>query len=240
MRYYQFHIGDYRSGTDHLSDEEDLAYRRLLDLYYDTEEPLPNDLPQISRRIRFNERSTTVERVLKEFFELTQKGWINARAEREIRGYKRLKDVASRAGKASVEAKKAKKLSEIPTTVEQPLNDRSTNQEPVTSNHEPIKDLNPLVSPATRPPDYTESFAQFWAIYPRHVAKQAALKAWKKVAPQNGLVETILQAVRVQRSGADWQRDDGQYIPHPATWLNQHRWEDEPAAKNNPKRQVAL
>jgi uncharacterized protein YdaU (DUF1376 family) len=43
MHYYKFNIADYRSATAHLTNEEDLAYRRLLDMYYDTEVPIPND-----------------------------------------------------------------------------------------------------------------------------------------------------------------------------------------------------
>ena len=41
MNYYSFHIGDYRGATAHLSNEEDLAYRRLLDMCYDTESAIP-------------------------------------------------------------------------------------------------------------------------------------------------------------------------------------------------------
>ncbi len=52
MYYYQFHIGDYRAATSHLNNEEDLAYRRLLDMYYDTESCIPLDTQWVSRRIR--------------------------------------------------------------------------------------------------------------------------------------------------------------------------------------------
>ena len=70
-------------------------------------------------------------------------------------------------------------------------------------------------------------FDRFWKAYPLKKAKQAALKAWKKINPDKQLAETIIAAVEKQKRWEDWTRDNGQYIPHPATWLNQGRWEDE-------------
>lgn len=70
-------------------------------------------------------------------------------------------------------------------------------------------------------------FDRFWKAYPLKKAKQAALKAWKKINPDKQLAETIIAAVEKQKRWEDWIRDNGQYIPHPATWLNQGRWEDE-------------
>ena len=85
MNFYQFHVGDYAKHTAHLTAEEDLAYRRLLDLYYDTESPIPNDIPRVSRRIRVG--SEAVSNVLIEFFELTPEGYRNRRADAEIEKY---------------------------------------------------------------------------------------------------------------------------------------------------------
>ena len=72
-----------------------------------------------------------------------------------------------------------------------------------------------------------KGFDAFWLAYPKKVGKQAALKAWSKLKPDAELTQTILQAVEYQRKSAQWKRDGGQYIPNPATWLNQGRWEDE-------------
>lgn len=76
--------------------------------------------------------------------------------------------------------------------------------------------------------DIKESrFARFWSVYPRHVAKPNARKAFDKINPDDGLLETMIQAIEQQKRSDQWSRDNGQYIPHPATWLNQRRWEDE-------------
>ena len=87
MFYYQFNIADYASATAHLSNLEDLAYRRLLDLYYDQEKPLPNDTKWIARRIRLS--VADVENVLLEFFDLTDGGYIHHRCEFELAKYRK-------------------------------------------------------------------------------------------------------------------------------------------------------
>mgnify|MGYP000081221961 CR=1 FL=1 len=86
MNYYPFHIGDYASATRHLSWDEDLAYRRLLDVYYTSEKPLPSDLRQVCRLVLATTESqrAAVEVVLAEFFELTAEGWASSRADAEI------------------------------------------------------------------------------------------------------------------------------------------------------------
>lgn len=86
MNFYAFHIGDYASATRHLTWEEDCAYRRLLDVYYTREEPLPDDLRAICRLVLASsaDQRQAVEVVLHEFFHQTEAGWISPRADREI------------------------------------------------------------------------------------------------------------------------------------------------------------
>lgn len=56
--------------------------------------------------------------------------------------------------------------------------------------------------------------------------------AWKKLNPPDSLVRSIMFALEMQKRTEQWQKDGGQFVPHPATWLNQQRWLDEigPAA----------
>ena len=86
MNYYPFHIGDYLSATRHLSWEEDAAYRRLLDTYYTHEKPLPVELRAVCRLVLATTDTTreAVHTVLQEYFELTDTGWVNHRADAEI------------------------------------------------------------------------------------------------------------------------------------------------------------
>lgn len=72
-------------------------------------------------------------------------------------------------------------------------------------------------------------FDRFWAAYPKKVGKGAAEKAFGKIRPSEELTETMIRAVEAAKTSTQWRRDGGQYIPNPATWLNQKRWEDEVA-----------
>jgi len=71
-----------------------------------------------------------------------------------------------------------------------------------------------------------DTFENFWSIYPRKVSKKKALQAWKKLKPDSELVGKILLAVKKAKISKEWTKDGGQFIPHPATYLNQERWED--------------
>tara|TARA_Y200000002_G_scaffold114397_1_gene93706 strand:- start:6940 stop:7584 length:645 start_codon:yes stop_codon:yes gene_type:complete len=106
MHFYSFNIGDYISHTKHLSDMEDLAYRRLLDLYYLHERTLNEDVSLVARKINMKDNVPEVRVVLEEFFKLeVGKGWINPRADEEIEKYQGKIQSASRAGKASALAR---------------------------------------------------------------------------------------------------------------------------------------
>ena len=86
MHYYQFHIGDYKSHTHHLSHYEDLAYRRLLDFYFLHEQPIKHR--DIARQIGMRDHEEDVMTVLNEFFISTPEGFVNPRADKEIKQYK--------------------------------------------------------------------------------------------------------------------------------------------------------
>lgn len=70
-------------------------------------------------------------------------------------------------------------------------------------------------------------FDRFWSAYPRKTAKRNALKAFEKLGVTEALLTEMLAALDWQRQSKEWQKDGGQFIPHPATWLNGHRWEDQ-------------
>lgn len=83
------------------------------------------------------------------------------------------------------------------------------------------KELPPL------PPKGDDGFERFYRTYPKKKGKAAALKAWKKLNPSPELQITILTAIEHAKQTPSWQKDNGQFIPYPATWLNGQRWEDE-------------
>lgn len=122
MHFYSFNIGDYASHTRHLTPMEDLAYRRLLDLYYLHEQPLNERSTTVARAINMREHEAEVVSVLEEFFELVEgAGWVNRRADEEISKYHNRLEAASRAGKASAERR-----SNARSTTVQPNNKQET------------------------------------------------------------------------------------------------------------------
>lgn len=85
-----------------------------------------------------------------------------------------------------------------------------------------------------------DSFAQFWEIYPKRKDKQQAIKAFVKLNPSLELFTQMLDALEWQTKQPEWRKDNGQYIPLPASWLNGRRWEDErPTAPSLPATGIA-
>jgi uncharacterized protein YdaU (DUF1376 family) len=111
MKHYPHHIGDFNGATRHLTRIERSVYRDLLDLYYDTEQPLNTDVALLCRRIlaNSNEESTAVKQVLKEFFTSAKLGWYHDRCEAVIYSYHQNTSQKALAGKASAEAKRLRK-----------------------------------------------------------------------------------------------------------------------------------
>ena len=208
MHHYPFHIKDYHADTAHLSNEEDLCFRRLLDFYYDTEQPIPLETDWVARRLRVG--SEVVKTVLSEFFIKGENGWSHARCDDEIRKYHLIAEVARTNGKLGGRPKK---------TQREPSGNRLATQ------RQPRQKLTKNQEPRSKPPISPVGFDVFWNAYPKKVGKGAAEKAWSK-AHINGELQTVLDAIKAQSSTDQWKKDGGQYIPNPATWINQRRWED--------------
>jgi hypothetical protein len=83
-------------------------------------------------------------------------------------------------------------------------------------------------------------FDRFWDSYPRKVGKDAAWAEFKKRNPGDDLTDAMIAAVTLQRASAQWQKEGGQYIPNPRTWLHQGRWEDEPIAAARTSRDTGV
>lgn len=154
MHYYAFNIGDYTSHTAHLSPSEDIAYRRLLDLYYQTESPISNDIKAVCRQIRMRDHEADVAIVLSEFFRLDGESWVSSRCDREIADYHSKADKARANGRRGGRPKKLEETKQEPrnnqagsssfhsanpdVTQTEPREKLTNNHEPLTKNQEPI------------------------------------------------------------------------------------------------------
>jgi uncharacterized protein YdaU (DUF1376 family) len=164
MHYYQFNIGDYQSHTAHLTEIEDLAYRRMLDWCYLHEKALPVDPGDVARLVRMRLHSESIEIVLREYFECREEGWIHLRVIQEI-----LK-VGIKSEKASESAKarwgKAKDANALQTQ-----SDSNATQDPlpITRDTKPKTQKNTVAPPI----GVTESVWQDWISLRK--AKRAAV-----------------------------------------------------------------
>lgn len=202
MIWYKFHLGDYITHTLHLSDAEDLAYRRLLDLYYMSEAPIPLETESVARKIRLDLDIT--ESVLSEFFERTENGYRNARCDAEIAKYQHQVETNRSLGKRGGRPKKT----ESKTDSKPKVNPKKIQN----------KNINTL-SVATR-------FEEFWAAWPaskRKVAKAAVQAKWEK-HNLDEVADAIIDNVNALKVSEQWT---GGYEPAPLTYINQRRWEDD-------------
>jgi uncharacterized protein YdaU (DUF1376 family) len=177
MHFYQFHIGDYKSHTHHLSQMEDLAFRRLLDHYYLHEQPIKQR--DIARQIGMREHEQDVLTVLNEFFVSTDDGFINPRADDEIAKYRKFSEDGKRGA-----AKRWLKGSDSPP-IATPI--ATNNQEPITNNHKPKRESATVVA---CPPDIGEQVWQDWLSLRK--AKKAAVTA------------TVLDGARKEADKLGW------------------------------------
>lgn len=163
---------------------------------------------------KFNISESKVQRILKTFE-------IEQQIEQQTGNKNRLITVKNWSAYQSREQQIEQQLNNKRTTTEQQLN---TEQEGKKERREEGKKK--------------DTFALFWSAYPRKAAKGDAEKAFNKIKPDDELLKTMIDAIDAQSRSPDWIKDGGQFIPYPATWLNQKRWEDEisrasPQAQNS-------
>lgn len=118
MNHYPHHISDFNNATRHLTRIERSIYSDMIDMYYDTEQPLSLDLPYLKRKLMAHsqDEKKAVDDVLAEFFIKTESGYFNTRCNEEIVRYLANKSLKAEAGKASAakrEQDKAAKLAEL-------------------------------------------------------------------------------------------------------------------------------
>ena len=204
MNYYPFHIGDYISHTSHLSDAEDLAYRRMIDLYYQTEEPF-KDVAWVARRIKSTPE--IVKLLLEEFFEFDSYGWRSKRADEEISKYRLKADSARNANRIKTE-KKSALITELKSELKsEPNHTVTNNQEPRTNNQEPNR--NTILVESKIPPC---PHSEIINIYHEVLPELPRVVSWNKT--REGYLKQRWRQMFVEfeckdtEDGLDWFRND--------------------------------
>lgn len=213
MHFYDFNIGDFAKKTQHLSNEEELAYRRALDMYYDTENPLSGGLATLSRRLRVDENS--LKNVMEEFFPDGK----NKHADEKIAEYYKYIDKQKANGRKGGRPKSDTKepTDNPPLSQNNPVPSQPLTTNPLTTNNKELKTI--VLFSKSR-------FNDFWQEYPssdRKVGKSACEKKWD-IKKLNLIADKIITHVKAVKNCKQWV--DG-YAPSPMTYINQERWNDE-------------
>jgi hypothetical protein len=207
MNFYPFHIGDYISHTSHLSDEEDLAYRRMIDLYYLNEEPF-SDPVAVARRVKAD--TSIIQALLVEFFVFEDDCWHNKRADVEIAKYQFIKE----SGKKGAEkrwANRDEKTSQSHPNSPPNATPLATKTKTKTNTITIKKHIQP------------EGFDLFWNSYDKKVGKPNALKQWQKIKPDAQLIAIIVSKAKADKVA----KPDNKYRKDPERWLKGQHWLDE-------------
>jgi len=222
VKWYKFHVADYQMKTIHLADAEDLAYRRLLDMCYMTERPIPLDTHWVARRIRLD--LDVVEAVLNDFFERTEEGYRNARVDEEISNYNAIVD--RNAANSKKAAERALERSAAGIKRKSPKKDEPTGF-PLGTQIEPTGGQNKNKNISPLPP--LGGFDRFWEVWPRSprkVGKADCMKRWVRHGMEEH-ADRIVAHVAKLKTSTQWLSG---FEPAPQTYLNQKRWLDDEVA----------
>ena len=203
MHYYQFSIGDYRAATAHLSNEEDLAYRRLLDMYYDTENKIPLDTQWVAKRLRL--ATQVVDDVLQDMFVRHEDGWFHARCDDVIQQYHAMAERNRANGRLG--GRKKNPVGNQLETKSEPIAKATNNHKPLTINQEPKKKATAVATPDGVSQSVWDEFiahrkakkAKVTELVIEGIAKEAVKAGWSL---EDALKETIVR--NWQSFKADW------------------------------------
>lgn len=231
MNFWPRYVGDIQRKTGHLSCAEMGVYDRLLDHVYATEEALPGDLDACCRiaRAMVKAERKAVESVLRQFFTLDGERYVNNRAAQEIVKARPKMDAARANG---LKGGRPKRTQEKPSGLSNGLpagtHDEPNSKAPQTQTSSSLRSEEEPPNPRKRGrlSESEPGFDRFWVAYPRKQDKPKAAKAFARLRVDEPLLTLMLAAIAQQAASEQWQREGGQFIPMPATWLNGRRWED--------------
>jgi uncharacterized protein YdaU (DUF1376 family) len=212
VNWYKFRYAEYAAQTRHLTELEDLVYRRCIDLYYGHKQPFP-DAGWVAKRIQITDLQV-VDSILKEFFRLGEDGYSYQQADDDLSDF----EAKSKKARDAVNTRWAIRPYNERNTLEKKREEETRPEEKRKEKKKPI----PAAALAVR-------FGEFWTAWPaglRKYGRELALNSWAKQA-LDGEADAIIAHVKQSEKSESWVSG---YIPAPATYLNQRRWENQVAA----------
>lgn len=227
MHYYQFNIGDYKAATAHLTNEEDLAYRRLLDMYYDSETKIPLDTQWVARRIRVE--ASVIRDVLNDMFDKHDDGWFHARCQEVIEAYHAMAEKNRANGRMG--GRKKNPVGNPVATDTQPIAKATINYKPETINDKLKNTATTVATPVGVSESVWQEFvshrkakkAKVTQLVIDGIVKEAIKASWSL---EDALKETIVR--NWQSFKADWvldKQNTQQSFAERDQQARQKRWE---------------
>lgn len=200
MYYYKFNIADWHLATSHLSLEEEAIYFRLINYYYDTEKPIPEETQSVIRRLRLGSNSDIVGIVLQEFFTLESDGWHHKRCDDEISQYHDKAEINQVNGKKGGRPKKTQSVSK-----DNPDITLTKNHKPLTNNHNVIRvKKTPKIG---LPEDFCISESiKAWATKNGHTNLDKHFEYFVDAAKSNGYVYADWDAAFRKAVASNWAK----------------------------------
>lgn len=216
---FLFYSGDFLSGTMLMADEEIGQYIKLLCLQHQKGHLKEKDMLNICK--------TYNEEIFSKFKKDEEGNYYNERLEYETNKRKAYSESRRNNRKKKEEKETYKKdMKNICNSYEEHMENENRN-----------KNINKIKNKDNRGMGeegkeksielWEAQFNDFYSNYPKKVKKQDVKKWFEKNKPSNELFSSMLSSLEQFRASTDWQKDGGQFIPYPSTWLNQKRWEDE-------------
>lgn len=216
---FLFYSGDFLSGTMLMADEEIGQYIKLLCLQHQKGHLKEKDMLNICK--------THNDEIFSKFKKDEEGNYYNERLEYETNKRKAY----------SESRRNNRKKKEEKETYEKDMKNICKSYEEHMENENRNKNINKIKNKDNRGMGeegkeesielWEAQFNDFYSNYPKKVKKQDVKKWFEKNKPSNELFSSMLSSLEQFRASTDWQKDGGQFIPYPSTWLNQKRWEDE-------------
>lgn len=246
MHYYEFNIGDYMRDTAHLDDMEDLAYRRMLDLYYLKESPLPKSIPEIAKLIRMRTHCESIANVLREYFTLTEFGYVNDKANDTLTKIYDKSEKAKKSAEKRWENQRLKNANALPTDSERNANGMLPNNPTTQQPNNTISIVDSVESPVKKSskkkdsfePAKSQTYSQkcfdiFWKQKElRKTGKPEALRAFEKYTEgkSDDEIDFILSVIchwydlYLHEDKSILLPENKKYIKSASAWLNSAPW----------------
>jgi uncharacterized protein YdaU (DUF1376 family) len=233
--YYRFFVGDYLRDAGHLSLLEHGAYRRLIDLYMTSGEPLPFDLPRLYRLMHATskEEQTAVQQVIDEFFRMDGNILRNSRCDRELawQGERTVKSLRAN----DIKYAESRELKQRLISAWTPDGDRSDSKRSPYQNQN--QNQNQKKTKTLRPSSkdlLPAGFREFWVTFPHYSGRSSrvdSLAEWKRMKLEP-VADAVLETLRCAMASPDWKKDGGSMVPGAQRWLKKRLWEQDGLGKD--------